>query len=84
MTGIATVEQRREILQKLRSEKKYRKPWESGDLAAISFLGGDWNDYAQIVFSMATLDTLLNIEEKLSAIAEGMSSTSTPAGQRFG
>jgi hypothetical protein len=41
MTGIATVEQKREILQKLRSEKKYRKPWESGDLAAISFLGGD-------------------------------------------
>jgi hypothetical protein len=56
----------------------------------IGRLGGDqlfgWgrNDYAQIVFSMATLDTLLNIEEKLSAIAEGMSPTSTPAGQRFG
>jgi hypothetical protein len=50
-----------------RGNRKYSMPFEKGRLAAVSILGGDWKEYGQIVLQMAILDTLLSIEEKLSA-----------------
>jgi hypothetical protein len=45
---------------------KYAKPFENGRLAVLSVMGGNWEEYGQIVLQMAILDTLLSIEEKLS------------------
>ena len=60
---------KREILNNLRnSDKKYRKPFESGNLAMLNLLGGDWNDYAQIVVNMLIADSLTNIEEALNEL----------------
>jgi hypothetical protein len=44
---------------------KYARPFESR-LARASFLGGDWEEYGQVVLQMAILDTLLSIEELLA------------------
>ena len=45
---------------------KYAKPFENDRLAVLSVMGGNWEEYGQIVLQMAILDTLLSIEEKLS------------------
>jgi len=69
--GIASIEVRRAILQGLRDGDaggKFRKPFDKGQLAALNILGGDWNDYAQIVLNMMIADTLLNIEERLARL----------------
>lgn len=72
--GIATFQRRREILENLKNAGgKYAKPFEKGALANLSFLGGDWNDYAQIVMNMVTADTLLNIERELVKLNENLS-----------
>jgi len=46
----------------------YSKDLERGKLATASFLGGDWNEYAQIVLSMIIADTFLNAETQLAAL----------------
>ena len=66
MGSIGTIEEKRRVLKWLKeSDKKYRKPLESGQMNVANFLGGSWNEYAEVVFSMLTLDTLVNIEEQL-------------------
>lgn len=67
---MATIESKRAILQNLRRAGKYDKPFRQGNLAALNVLGGDWNDYAQVVFSMMTVDTLLNIEASLKRLED--------------
>lgn len=52
-----------------KANPKYAKPFDRDRLAWVSVFGGDWEEYGQIVLQMATLDTLLSIEEKLSEIA---------------
>jgi hypothetical protein len=62
---------RARILQMFKTiNPKYARPFESR-LARASFLGGDWEEYGQIVLQMAILDTLLSIEELLARSLEG-------------
>lgn len=71
--GIGTIEQKRRVLEWLKNmDKKYRKPLETGELNVLNFLGGSWNEYAEVVFSMLTLDTLVNIEEQLRILNSRM------------
>lgn len=71
--GLASFQRRRDILENLKQTGgKYAKPFEKGELASLSFFGGDWNDYAQIVMNMVMVDTLLNIERELVRLNEGM------------
>lgn len=50
-----------------RGNSKYAKPFEKDRLAQVSVMGGNWEEYGQIVLQMAILDTLLSIEELLQA-----------------
>jgi hypothetical protein len=58
-----------EMFKRLNS--KYARPFENDRLAVASFAGGNWEEYGAIVLQMAILDTLLSIEEKLSAPEAG-------------
>jgi hypothetical protein len=58
-----------EMFKRLNS--KYAKPFENDRLAVASMMGGNWEQYGQIVLQMAILDTLLSIEEKLAASETG-------------
>jgi hypothetical protein len=51
-----------------RGNRKYALPFEKDRLAIASFMGGNWEEYCQIVLEMAILDTLLSIEEKLAGL----------------
>lgn len=48
-----------------RGNSKYAKPFEKDRLAMLSVMGGNWEEYGQIILQMAILDTLLSIEELL-------------------
>jgi hypothetical protein len=73
MEPIATIDEKRQLLLWLRnSDKKYRRPFDSGEMAVVNILGGSWNDYAQVVFNMLIADTLVNIEEQLGRIADSV------------
>ncbi|MGO9078484.1 MAG: hypothetical protein ACLQDY_05525 [Streptosporangiaceae bacterium] len=50
-----------------RGNRKYALPFERDRLAVASVMGGNWEEYGQIVLQMAILDTLLSIEELLAA-----------------
>ena len=64
-------EVRARILQMFKTiNPKYARPFESR-LARASFMGGDWEEYGQVVLQMAILDTLLSIEELLVRSLEG-------------
>ena len=63
-------EVRARILQMFkRGNHKYALPFEKDRLAIASFMGGNWEEYGQVVLQMAILDTLLSIEEQLGKIA---------------
>ena len=63
---LADWQQRADILESLKKTGgKYAKPFDKGKVAGVSFLGGDWNDYAQVVLTMVVADTLLEIEQTL-------------------
>jgi len=51
------------------ANSKYAKPFEDDRLAVLSVMGGNWEEYGQVVLQMAILDTLLSIEEKLSTVS---------------
>jgi hypothetical protein len=64
--GIGSIADKRRAMEWLKySDKKYRKPLQTGEMNVTNILGGSWNEYAQVVFSMMILDTLVNIEEQL-------------------
>jgi hypothetical protein len=64
-----SIEQKKKILVNLiGSAGKYSKPFTKGDLALVNVLGGDWNDYAQVVMNIIISDTLLSIEQTLRRI----------------
>lgn len=48
------------------ANSKYAKPFEKDRLAVLSVMGGNWEEYGQVVLQMAILDTLLSIEELLT------------------
>ncbi len=54
-----------------RTNSKYAKPFEKDRLAVLSVMGGNWEEYGQIILQMAILETLLSIEEKLSEPSTG-------------
>ena len=63
----SSAETRARILEMFkRGNRKYALPFDQDRLAMASILGGDWEEYGQIVLQMAILDTLLSIEELLS------------------
>jgi hypothetical protein len=63
----STPEVRARILEMFkRGNPKYAKPFEKDRLAQVSVMGGNWEEYGQIVLQMAILDTLLSIEELLA------------------
>jgi hypothetical protein len=65
-------EVRAQILEMFkRGNRKYALPFEKDRLAVASVMGGNWEEYGQIILQMAILDTLLSIEEKLSAGSDG-------------
>lgn len=77
--AVASREQKQQIIQNLmKSAGKYSKPFEKGEMALTSFMGGSWNDYAQIVFNMMIADTLLEIEGQLDLMNQQLRA----AGQR--
>jgi hypothetical protein len=51
-----------------RGNRKYALPFEQDRLAVMSVMGGNWEEYGQVVLQMAILDTLLSIEERLAAL----------------
>lgn len=60
-------EARARILQMFkRGNRKYALPFEQDRLALASVMGGNSEEYGQIVLQLAVLDTLLSIEELLS------------------
>jgi len=53
--------------------EKYARPFDRGKVASYSRMGTDnWAEYGEVVLQMATLDTLLSIEEKLSELLRRM------------
>lgn len=63
---------RREILNAIATKnEKYARPFDRGSVASYSRMGTDsWAEYGEVVLQMAILDTLLSIEEKLSALTD--------------
>ena len=50
---------------------KYAKPFDKGKMAGFSLVGTEsWSEYGAVVLQMAMLDTLLQIEDKLSELLE--------------
>jgi hypothetical protein len=79
--GRSAPETRARILEMFRrGNRKYALPFERDRLAVASFFGGNWEEYGSIVLQMAILDTLLSIEELISAGREAPG-TDTAAGQ---
>lgn len=66
--SLTTMEMKRTLLRKLTDDEKYDRPFRRGEMTMVNVFGGSWNDYAQVVFSMAILDTLLNIEEGIKSL----------------
>ena len=59
-------ETRARILEMFKhANPKYAKPFDKDRLAVLSVMGGNWEEYGQVVLQMAILDTLLSIEELL-------------------
>jgi hypothetical protein len=64
--ALGSVRDRRRILTWLKNtDRKYYRPFETGEMNVVNILGGSWNEYAEVVFSMLVADTLLNVEEQL-------------------
>jgi hypothetical protein len=66
----ATPKARREILEAIaRGNGKYARPFDRGTVAMFSLFGTEsWSEYGAVVLQMATLDTLISIEEKLAEL----------------
>lgn len=74
---LGSVDDRRRILAWVRNmDRKYRRPFETGEMNVVNILGGSWNEYAEVVFSMLTADTLLNIEQQLRMLNESLAPAS--------
>jgi hypothetical protein len=57
---------RARILQMFKTiNPKYARPFEQDRLSVASIMGGNWEEYGQVILQMAILDTLLSIEELL-------------------
>jgi len=60
-------EQRAQIVQAMKmANAKYAKPFDKGRMAQVSILGGNWEEYANVVLSMVIADTLLAVEALLT------------------
>lgn len=73
----STLAVRRRILEDVaRGNEKYARPFDKGKVAIASFVGTEsWADYGAVVLQMAMLDTLLSVEEKLSALLKAVEGT---------
>lgn len=79
----STPQARRAILESIAAKNdKYARPFDKGKVAVVSPVGTEsWSDYGAVVLQMATLDTLISIEEKLSELLQRLdgSTESNPA-----
>ena len=58
------------------------RPFDRGKVATYSRVGTDsWAEYGEVVLQMATLDTLLSIEEKLTELLRRIARDQNIAGQ---
>jgi hypothetical protein len=74
-------EQKQAILQSvIDGGGKYAKPFQKGKLAGVSLFGGNWDEYADIIFSMIMVDTLLNIEAQLADLNAKLASIGSGEG----
>lgn len=54
---------------------KYRKPLREGSIGSVNFLGGSWNEFAEVALSAMMLETLLDLDarlEHLTAVIEDL------------
>lgn len=58
-------------------DDKYGKAFREGKLSWFSMMGGNWNEYAEVVLSLAIADTLLSIDRKLDKLLEALSQSSS-------
>jgi Protein of unknown function (DUF2510) len=78
--AIASREDKQQVIEALmRVNSKYAKPFEKGKMASTSFLGGNWEQYAQIVMSMVSADTLLEIDAQLERLNQNIERLATGA-----
>lgn len=69
MVTVTHPERRAEILRALRrANSKYDKPFTSGRMATFSVMGGNWEEYAEVVTTMVVAETLLAIEALLTKL----------------
>lgn len=77
---VASLEARRRILRQLvdKGGSKYKTPFTTGSLASISFAGGTWNEYADVVLDIVMADTMLNVETQLGRVIELLEQLAKP------
>ena len=64
-------QQKQRLIDSLtRGKNKYGKTFQEGKMTEITFLGGDWNTYANVVLSLVIADTLLSIDKKMDQLLE--------------
>jgi hypothetical protein len=61
-----------------RTNSKYAKPFERGQMASMSFAGGGWENYAQVVLLMVIADSLLAVESQLGEMNARLGAQSIP------
>ena len=67
--SLASRQEKSAILLNLKNtSKKYSKPFDQGKMAQLSIMGGDWEQYAQIITQMISADTLLDVQQQLETL----------------
>lgn len=67
--AIATRAAKQRVIQALKgANPKYSKPFEKGQMAVFSVMGGNWEEYAAIVMDMVAADTLLEIDRCVEGV----------------
>ena len=71
--AIASREHKRQVIEDLmKVDNKYAKPFAKGKMARTSFLGGSLADSSQVVLSMMSADTLLEIDAQLERLNQNI------------
>jgi hypothetical protein len=63
---------RRATIETLARTPRYRKPLRDGEFAGLNLFGGDWNEYANVARTAMLVETLLDIDQRLEEIVDGL------------
>jgi hypothetical protein len=75
LVAIASREDKQQVIESLKNtNSKYAKPFEKGKMARASIMGGNWEEYAQIVMGMVSADTLLDMDAQLERLNRNIES----------